>query len=63
MTLIIVTMLAALIGTLLVGFSKKNKAGDPSYDRQLVGNWGRLGVYYIAMTVILVVLLVFMLRS
>ncbi|MFD0676428.1 MULTISPECIES: hypothetical protein [unclassified Paenibacillus] len=63
MTLIIVTMLAALIGTILVGFSKKNKAGDPSYDQQLVSNWGRLGIYYVAMTVIVVVLLIFMLRS
>jgi hypothetical protein len=62
MTLIIVTMLAGLVGTLLIGFSKKNKAGDPAYDQQLVGNWGRLGVYYIAMTVIVIALLIYMLR-
>ncbi|MDF2959463.1 MAG: hypothetical protein K0S39_1198 [Paenibacillus sp.] len=63
LTLIIATMLVGLIGTLLVGFSRKNKVGDPSYDRQLVGNWGRLGVYYIIMTVIVAALLIYMLRG
>jgi hypothetical protein len=63
MILIAAVMLAGLIGTLLVGFSRKNRVGDPAYDRQLVGNWRRLGIYYILMTVIVVALLIYMLRS
>ncbi|PZE20427.1 hypothetical protein [Paenibacillus xerothermodurans] len=57
MTLIILTALAGLVGTLLVGFSRHNKVGDPNYDRKPLGNWGRLGVYYVLMIIVLFAIL------
>jgi heme/copper-type cytochrome/quinol oxidase subunit 2 len=40
-------MLIALISTILVGISKKNKEGDPTYDSKTKGNWSRLSWIYI----------------
>ncbi|WP_245855578.1 hypothetical protein [Paenibacillus rigui] len=35
-------MLFALIATVLVGLSQKNKEGNPNYDMKTKGNWSRL---------------------
>lgn len=40
-------MLIAVISTILVGVSKKNKEGNPQYDTKTKGNWSRLSWIYI----------------
>ncbi len=40
-------MLVAVISTILVGISKKNKEGNPQYDTKTKGNWSRLSWIYI----------------
>jgi len=62
MTIIVITMLVGLVGTILVGVSQKNKMGNPAYDRKLIGNWGRLGIYYVLMTIVFIGLLIYLLR-
>ncbi|WP_426445823.1 hypothetical protein ACP26L_20295 [Paenibacillus sp. S-38] len=41
-------MLFAVVATLLVGMSKKNREGNPQYDQRTKGNWSRLTWIYIA---------------
>jgi sugar phosphate permease len=40
-------MLFGAVVTILVGFSKKNKEGNPDYDKKTKGNWSRLSWIYI----------------
>jgi heme/copper-type cytochrome/quinol oxidase subunit 2 len=63
MTLIVITALIGLVATFIVGFSRKNKEGDPSYDRKLFANWGRLGFYYVVMIIILFLILFYVIRG
>lgn len=41
-------MLFALIATVVVGLSQKNKEGNPNYDMKTKGNWSRLTWIYVA---------------
>jgi hypothetical protein len=45
-------MLFALISTILIGLSKKNKEGNPTYDSKTKGNWSRLSWIYIIVIVL-----------
>lgn len=44
-------MLIGLIVTILVGMSKKNREGNPGYDKATKGNWYRLSWIYIVVLV------------
>ncbi|MFH5184379.1 hypothetical protein ACHHV8_18000 [Paenibacillus sp. TAB 01] len=57
-------MLLALIGTILVGVSQKNKEGNPNYDMKTKGNWSRLSWIYIAAIILgYLALVVYIVRS
>jgi hypothetical protein len=45
-------MLIALVSTILVGISQKNKEGNPDYDSQTKGNWSRLSWIYIVIIIL-----------
>ncbi|MDF2962617.1 MAG: hypothetical protein K0S39_4352 [Paenibacillus sp.] len=49
--LIATTMVIALVSTILVGISKKNKEGNPKYDSKTKGNWSRLSWIYIVVII------------
>ncbi|MEK3722422.1 hypothetical protein [Paenibacillus sp. FSL H8-0034] len=44
-------LLLATVATFLVGFSKKNKEGNPKYDTRTKGNWSRLSWIYLIVIV------------
>lgn len=46
------TMLIALVATILVGISKKNKEGNPDYDTRTKGIFSRLSWIYIIVIVL-----------
>jgi heme/copper-type cytochrome/quinol oxidase subunit 2 len=45
-------MLLAVLATFFVGFSKKNKEGNPSYDTKTKSNWSRLSWIYIIIIIL-----------
>ncbi|SED13371.1 hypothetical protein [Paenibacillus sp. GP183] len=45
-------MLIGVISTLMVANSKKNKEGNPDYDKKTKGNWLRLSWIYIVIIVL-----------
>ena len=45
-------MLAGAISTVLIGFSKKNREGNPKYDTKTKGNWSRLSWIYIIVIIV-----------
>ncbi|MDQ1911934.1 hypothetical protein RAC89_16240 [Paenibacillus sp. GD4] len=51
-------MLIAVLGTFYVGFSKKNKEGNPTYDMKTKSNWSRLSWIYLIIIVLSYVALV-----
>ncbi|WP_246021433.1 hypothetical protein [Paenibacillus lentus] len=53
---IIVMVIIAGIGTLLVGTSRQNKTGNPSYDKRTKKNMVGLTVMYAASIVVISVL-------
>ncbi|GIO11940.1 hypothetical protein J19TS2_14950 [Cohnella xylanilytica] len=55
--LVIVVMAAALIGTLMVGFSRGNREENPEYMKRTGKNWAKLTAIYAA--VVLIVVLIF----
>ncbi|MCQ6561446.1 hypothetical protein [Paenibacillus mendelii] len=50
--LVIVFMVLALITTFLVGFSKENKEGSPTYEQKTGAKWARLSSFYIIAAVV-----------
>ncbi|MBP1995311.1 hypothetical protein [Paenibacillus eucommiae] len=46
-SIIFFLMLLALVTTILVGVSKKNKEGNPNYDQKKLKNITRLTIFYI----------------
>jgi heme/copper-type cytochrome/quinol oxidase subunit 2 len=53
---VIIVMVFALIATFLVGFSQKNKEGNPEYEKKTAVKWVRLSVLYVAAIVVIIVL-------
>ncbi|MEK8129524.1 hypothetical protein WMW72_16585 [Paenibacillus filicis] len=45
-------LLIGAVSTIMVGVSKKNKEGNPSYDSKTKGNWSRLSWIYIVVIVL-----------
>lgn len=40
------------VATIMVGLSKPNKEGNPSYDKKTKGNWSRLFLFYLVAIVL-----------
>ncbi|UVI30098.1 hypothetical protein [Paenibacillus spongiae] len=50
--LVIVFMVLALVTTFLVGFSKENKEGSPTYEQKTGAKWARLSSFYVIATIV-----------
>ncbi|MEI7026780.1 hypothetical protein [Paenibacillus sp. y28] len=53
-----VIMLIALVATIMVGVSKKNREGNPRYDQKTKANWSRLSWIYLIITIACVIALI-----
>lgn len=58
---IAVSLIGALL-TVLVGISRENKEGNPSYDRNSIPNWIRLSLLYVLGTAALILVMVWVMR-
>ena len=58
--LVIVVMAAALIATLIVGFSRSNKEGDTAYMNNWGKKWWRLGSIYLLTVVVVVAIFLYL---
>ncbi|MBB6669777.1 hypothetical protein [Cohnella nanjingensis] len=54
--LVVIVMIAALAGTILVGFSRKNQEENPDYANRPVRNWTKLSAYYLVTIIVLAIL-------
>ncbi|MCC3374944.1 hypothetical protein [Cohnella sp. REN36] len=54
--LVIIVMVAAFVGTILVGVSRKNREENPEYANRPVRNWTKLSAYYLVAIIVLVIL-------
>jgi hypothetical protein len=61
--IIAVLTLFGAAATIMIGNSKENKEGNPSYDTKAGGNWIRLtAVYAVSTVAALILLLLFLIR-
>ncbi|MDP5276389.1 hypothetical protein [Chengkuizengella axinellae] len=47
MVLVVIVLLVGVIGTIMIGQSKSNKEGNPSYFQQTGKKWARLSAFYV----------------
>lgn len=52
-----VIMLIGLAATVMIGFSRQNREGNPDYVRRTAGNWVRLSLFYVLATLFCVALI------
>jgi hypothetical protein len=45
-TIFFIIMLIGFVATIMVGFSKRNREGDPTYDKKTGLKWIRLSLIY-----------------
>ncbi|GIQ67774.1 hypothetical protein DUZ99_11900 [Xylanibacillus composti] len=50
--LIAIIIAASAIATVAIGFSRRNKEGNPDYDRRTKKNFTRLTLYYVVATIL-----------
>lgn len=55
--LVVIVILIAVLATLLVGHSRENTKGDPTYGQNMGKKWTRLTMFYIVSAVASIVLL------
>lgn len=58
-SIVFLLMAVALIATILVGVSKKNREGNPDYDQKKKSNIVNLTIYYVIAIVIGIALFVY----